>query len=152
MHGYERLLCLLDQTVGAQKKLLELEHRKTSIITHGTVQEMDEVLLLEQSLIMKVAGLEERREAMQKEMGLAGMTLREIVNQYDSENASGFTDRLHALSSVLLELQKTNRLNMSILKSRLSVLNRLMVITGMKEPVLTYEKTEHTHKAHVSLI
>ncbi|MGI5891280.1 MAG: flagellar protein FlgN [Bacillota bacterium] len=142
MNNYEHLSLLLDKTLESQQKLLELEIRKTDILIRGSAQELDEILILEQPLIMNTARMEQRREALQKEMGLEGVTLREITENYDPENIYGFKGHFQTLSKVLQRLKKTNQLNMGILNSQLSLLNQIMIISGLKKSSLTYKKSQ----------
>lgn len=72
MEGYERLSLLLGRISETQHKLLALENAKTDILIHGTAQELDEILIQEQPLLMNTISLEQRREALQNELGIAG--------------------------------------------------------------------------------
>lgn len=140
MQGIEKLPPLLDRILAVHEKLLELEQRKTETIVRSDVEALDKMLLSEQSLVMEATALEEQRMALEQELGLADMSLEDIAGTYDQNQVLGLRERHAALREVLPELQKANRLNMSVLNAKLMVIDQLMAVTGRKDTALTYER------------
>lgn len=139
MDGYERLSLLLGKTLESQNKLLRLEQRKTEILIKGSAGELDEILLQEQPLLMHISSLEQRREALQQELGWGNRTLREMIAACQTDQKHQLQNHLEELSQAVAELKKINAQNMAILHTRLHTLQQLMELTGVKNAPLTYE-------------
>ena len=138
-----KLSHILYQQLELQTELLVLEKDKTKILVKGELEKLDQVIIKEQSIIMKSAGLEKQREALLTETGLIDLTMPELIEKHNLGNKYMLNSRLTGLSNVLNQLKKTNDLNNKIILSRLSVLGQCLSLIGLREDSLTYKKDGH---------
>lgn len=116
---------LLDE-LNMYEEMLELTTKKTDIITSGKINDLDSITHLENSIILKLGKLEERREKIvdniQKQLGTGeDITVTDILNQIDDVNGikgemEGITKKF---SQVLSTLKEKNDLNGLLIKDTL---------------------------------
>ena len=141
MEGLKRLSYLLDRQLEIQNKLLELENEKTTVLLKGDIEQLDNIVNLEQPLIMNSNNFEKQRECLQSKMDLEDVTLREIISKHPSFNNNLLETQYTQLKNIIAEIKKINSTNQKILNSRLSVINFVLMKTGLMEDVpITYKK------------
>lgn len=124
MNASERLLGLLKEEMAIYEILLELATKKTDIIIHGKIKELDETVQMERNFIKKLVELEEKRENTLKEMGKGeGVTISEVIKSLPLEEAMEFNNVKERLSAVLKELEQRNDLNMALIEQALEYVN-----------------------------
>ena len=120
----QRLLGLLKEEMAIYEILLELATKKTDIIIHGKIKELDETVQMERNFIKKLIELEEKRENTLKEMGKGeDVTVSEVVKNLPLEEAMEFNSVKERLSVVLKELGERNDLNMALIEQALEYVN-----------------------------
>lgn len=141
MEGLKRLSYLLDRQLEIQNKLLELENEKTTVLLKGDIEQLDNIVNLEQPLIMNSNNFEKQRECLQSKLDLEGVTLREIISKHPSFDNNLLETQYIQLKNIIAEIKKINSTNQKILNSRLSVINFVLMKTGLMEDVpVTYKK------------
>lgn len=141
MEGLKRLSYLLDRQLEIQNKLLELENEKTTVLLKGDIEQLDNIVNLEQPLIMNSNNFEKQRECLQSKMDLEDVTLREIISKHPSFNNNLLETQYTQLKNIIAEIKKINSTNQKILNSRLSVINFVLMKTGLMEDApITYKK------------
>jgi alpha-D-ribose 1-methylphosphonate 5-triphosphate synthase subunit PhnI len=96
----------------------------------GDVVKLDEIVLNEQSYVMKMESQDLKRERILTEAGLIGMTLSEIIaDQAEGDYVDAFCQIYSELSDIIFKLKKVNALNQRLTKERLNVIYK------MKEPL-----------------
>lgn len=124
MNASQRLLGLLKEEMAIYEILLELATKKTDIIIHGKIKELDETVQMERNFIKKLVELEEKRESTLKEMGKEeGVTISEVIKSLPLEEAAQFNNVKERLSAVLKELEQRNDLNMALIEQALEYVN-----------------------------
>ncbi|MEW9081671.1 flagellar protein FlgN [Caldanaerobacter subterraneus] len=124
MNASQRLLGLLKEEMAIYEILLELATKKTDIIIHGKIKELDETVQMERNFIKKLVELEEKRESTLKEMGKGeGVTISEVIKSLPLEEAAQFNNVKERLSAVLKELEQRNDLNMVLIEQALEYVN-----------------------------
>jgi len=124
MNASQRLLGLLKEEMAIYEILLELATKKTDIIIHGKIKELDETVQMERNFIKKLVELEEKRENTLKEMGKGeGVTISEVIKSLPLEEAAQFNNVKERLSAVLKELEQRNDLNMALIEQALEYVN-----------------------------
>ncbi|ERM91775.1 FlgN family protein [Caldanaerobacter subterraneus subsp. yonseiensis KB-1] len=124
MNASQRLLGLLKEEMAIYEILLELATKKTDIIIHGKIKELDETVQMERNFIKKLVELEEKRENTLKEMGKGeGVTISEVIKNLPLEEAVQFNNVKERLSAVLKELEQRNDLNMALIEQALEYVN-----------------------------
>lgn len=138
-----KLSHLISQHLELQTELLELEKNKTEILIKGDIEQLNQVMVKEQSYISKSDCLEKQCQELLADAGLSGLSFREISEQNDPDSKYLFSRSLTALADVLHQLKKTNDFNNKIILSRISVLEQCLSMLGLREDSLTYKKDGH---------
>lgn len=136
----EYLSNILGNQVILHKKLLDLENQKTIILLDGNIEELDNLVNLEQPLIMSIANIEKKRDLLQKKMDIEGATLKQIVNEYKS-NDNKLENKFVELTDIIINLKRVNITNQKILSSRLDVVEFVLFEIGLKSSEdITYKR------------
>ncbi len=122
----EELREVLSEELNMYEEMLELTLKKTDIITSGKINDLDSITHMENSLILRLGKLEDRREkivnSIQKQLGTEdASTITDLLNQIDDTNdtkqeINGITTKL---SNVLNTLKEKNDLNGLLIKDTL---------------------------------
>lgn len=154
MNASQRLLGLLKEEMAIYEILLELATKKTDIIIHGKIKELDETVQMERNFIKKLVELEEKRESTLKEMGKGeGVTISEVIKSLPLEEAMEFNNVKERLSAVLKELGERNDLNMALIEQALEYVNySIKTISEALEEDKGIYGERGTSKGYTSLI
>lgn len=126
MKNAEQLLQILRKQHDTLSEYLTLQHKKTEVLISGDIGQLDEIVLSEQSYMMKMDSLEKKRGKLLKEDGLFGITISEIIEKHlDGGQAADFRNVFAGLGHVISELKKANTLNQRLLRERLTVIQRI---------------------------
>ncbi|WIV12053.1 flagellar protein FlgN [Proteiniborus sp. MB09-C3] len=116
---------LLDE-LKVYEEMHELTVKKTEIITSGRINDLDNITQVENSLILKLGQLEERREKVinniHKHLGIKeDSTVTDLLNHID--NSDGIKQEIESItkkfSKVLNSLKEKNDLNSLLIKDTL---------------------------------
>jgi flagellar biosynthesis/type III secretory pathway chaperone len=128
---------LLNEQLNIYSKLLELESEKTGILLKGDVEALDNIVTRQQPYIMNSANFEKQREELHNDMGLSGLTLRQIIDNYPE--AKSLENVFSELNSVVTKLRKTCDKNKTILNSKLNVVKYILSKSGASDDgMITY--------------
>jgi len=138
--NFEELSLLLSKQLRIQNKLLSLENGKTKVIVAGDITKLDEILRQQEPLILNCAGLESRRKQVLKEIGLDGLTMRQVLDEIVLDPDDAIKSKVQDLAGVLRRLKKANDINKRLLNCRLMDMKQYMSLIGFQEPALTYDQ------------
>ncbi|HBT64991.1 MAG TPA: hypothetical protein DEB10_10075 [Ruminococcaceae bacterium] len=133
---FEKISVLLDEQHRIHSKLLELENQKTGILLKGDITALDELVTMQQPYIMSSANNEKKREKLQREMGLDGLSLRQIIDDYPE--ARSLEKCFLELSAILKSLKKACAKNREILNAKVDVINCILSKAGALGDNVTY--------------
>ena len=113
MGDMDSLYTVLDSVLGLFDKLLDVESSKLDAIALNNIDKLDESMLAEQAMTLELKGLDLRRERVQSELGLDGLTLKQIIAKTDGEDAArlgGYYERLSEKNQELdVSIECTNK-------------------------------------------
>jgi hypothetical protein len=116
---------LLHQESKIYEDILQISKNKTKIIVEGKVSELESVVKLEQTLVIKLGKLESQRESIvqkiSEQMGLnkAELTLSELITHVKGEELQKLKICQGNLINNVNELKGSNELNSKLIKSSL---------------------------------
>lgn len=151
----EELRDVLLEELNIYEEMLELTTKKTDIITSGKINDLDNITHLENSIILKLGKLEERREKVvdniQNQLGTGeGSTITDILNQIDDttgikQQIEGITKKL---SRLLNTLKEKNDLNGLLIKDTLEYIELNMnLLTNVSERGIYNNKVQKENTA-----
>lgn len=119
----DRLEHIVKDSIETYRAFLELEKNKYDILLKDDYRKLNEVIQEEQVYNLKIRGIEQKKDTILKELGLQGMTLKDIANTYDN------TDLLEAyeeFNCIINELKETHKLCKLVVDIRIRRVNNLI--------------------------
>lgn len=118
---------VLEQEANIYNDILELSKSKTRIIIDGKVNELENIVKLEQSLIIHMGKLEEMRERLIGEIsGLLGepeITLSGLLKHVDGVQGDKFKKLQANIMNIVNDLKNTNEVNSKLIKNSLEYID-----------------------------
>ena len=123
------LISVLDQEAKAYEDILKISKNKTGIIVEGKVAELESLVKIEQSLVLKMSRIETMRENLVDKIAFglnikaAEMTISEILKHIENKEANQLKESQVYMNKVLNELKSTNDVNSKLIKNSLDFIN-----------------------------
>lgn len=106
------------------KDLIQIEEEKLEAAGKNRVTYVEDCMNKEQAAILKLRGLEKKRETVQEKLGFKGYTFQQIL----SETTGGEQDQLRklfdTLSHQVRQFQDTNESARSVIEINLHMINK----------------------------
>lgn len=84
---WKKYLALLDSLGGTLEKLTEIERTKTQAVSRGDLETVDQCMKQEQVISLSLRGTDQKRDKMLVQLGLTGVTLRDLAEHAPAELA-----------------------------------------------------------------
>ena len=124
-----RLAEVLEHEAMLYQDAADISSKKTEIIVHGKIEELDSLVKAEQAIILKIGKLEEEREnivgALSDELGLdlEGVTLTDINAHLGSESYARLDNCQKSLAETIGGLKNANDMNAQLIQNALDYVN-----------------------------
>lgn len=125
----EKLIEVLNKETDIYDDILKLSKNKTNVVVEGKVTELENIVKLEQTLVLKMGQLEGIREELigkisaQLAIEPSKITLSELAKLLKADEAEGLKKVHTRLSGMLNELKTTNQLNTKLIKNSLDYID-----------------------------
>lgn len=145
---FDELIEVLSEELKAHKDLLSLTNKKTDIIIAGHVKDLDKITQLENTLIISIGKLEERREKVveniQKQLKIKEeLSMSSILKYSDEETTKEIEKIKNEFLDIIGNLKNKNQLNNVLIQDNLEFINlNLQLLTNSLEQELYNSKTE----------
>jgi len=87
------------------EELIDFENKKLDTIAANEVAVLDQYMNDEQAYLMKMRGIENRRERVQKQLGVPDLSFREIIEKFEGPEKETLNTLYEQLSSKTIELK-----------------------------------------------
>lgn len=136
----KELITLLKEEIEILKGLEEITYKKTDIIVHNQVADLEEMIKLEEDLINSLGNKEKEREGLLDSWGLESkMTVSQLVEKLPSGQEE--LDRLREeLLLILSNIQERNKVNNELIMDNLHWLDFNMNLVYNVQTPSTYGK------------
>ncbi|GAE87773.1 flagellar protein FlgN [Acetivibrio straminisolvens] len=141
------LMDILLQESKIYEDILEISKNKTDVIVKGKVNELESITNLEQSLIFKIAKLEESRENLVSEIsGILGInssdiTISELEKHVDQKQAERLKEYKEHMSSIIAEIKDINEINSRLIKNSIDFIDfSINILAGANSEGNNYSK------------
>lgn len=106
------------------KDLLDISSKKTDVIIHGKIQELDNMTKVEGNIICRLSKLEEEREKILQQYDNTGeITISELCKMLPADDAFRLRKIQVEFESILKALNDRNGLNKSLLQQSIEYVN-----------------------------
>lgn len=137
----ERIADILEEELAIYEELVEISRRLTDVIINGEIEELDEILNMQQTMIMSLGRLEEERAGAASELWRDDLVMTEIIEKAEGDLADRLEKLFEDLLDVVEEQKRLNDINSKLIKTNLEYVEfTLGTLTGNKPVHLFDEK------------
>ncbi len=121
----DRLIDVVNREAGIYSDILKISENKTNVIVEGKVSELENLISLEQSMIVRMGKLEDERESLieklarQFEMEPAEITVSSLKEKLQGDQADRLDGSRTNLFGVMEKVKQVNGLNSKLIKNSL---------------------------------
>ncbi len=110
---------ILDKELHVQKKLLEVSNELTDVVIDGEIEELDDILKVQQTMIMTLGKLEEDRIEVAGRLGDEELKITDLIDKAEGELAVRLQKLFEDFTHVIDEQKRVNDINRKLLKTNL---------------------------------
>jgi len=125
----ERLLQVLDEEARLYEDILKISKNKTDVIVKGNVAELENIVKIEQSIVLRINELEDMRDEvvgkLSAEVGLkpSEVSISSLLGHLKGEQAEKLKCFQERMMAILGELKNINELNAKLINNSLEYIN-----------------------------
>lgn len=144
---FDELNEVLLEELNVYKEMLEVTNKKTEVITAGHVKDLDKITQLENTIIINIGKLEDKREKVveniRKQLGLQEeLNMTNIMEHLDKQAANDIEIIKSQLLDTLNKLKEKNQLNNVLIQDSLEFINlNIELLTSTSEQGTYNNKT-----------
>lgn len=146
-----QLASILSQENEVYETLSKISGNKTDLIVGGKVVELENIVKVEQSLLLKISKLENEREKLVEKLSeLLGKKPEDItISELVSKVGEGESEQLRACQEKMVKtinnLKNVNELNSRLIKNSLQYIDfSINMMTSIDTVTNSYESTGHS--------
>ena len=106
------------------KELIQVEETKLEAASKNRVTYVEDCMNKEQAAILKLRGLEKKRETIQEKLGFKGYTFQQILSETTGEEQDQLRKLFDTLSRKVRQFQDTNESARSMIEINLHMINK----------------------------
>ena len=119
MDKLDNLYTILEEQLHLYEEFVKVEEEKHMVILADNISRLDEIVAQEQVFFLKSRGLDQKREATLKEIGLSGKTLKELIEVIDDSNKERFKKIHKDIFDILQVFKEKNNQCQNLVQIRL---------------------------------
>ncbi len=109
MEAKKQLIQILNDTNSFLKDITALQNKKVDYVIKNNIAGVEECMKNEQAMILKLKGLDKKREQLQKSLGFENMSFREIIDKLPSEEKEEFKKLFDEMQNSLEVYRHTSK-------------------------------------------
>lgn len=117
-------IAVIEELILLFQHLIQVEQTKLESIRKNRITYVEDCMNQEQAAIMKLRGLDKRREDCQKKLGFSGYTFQQILAEVNGEQQETLKKLFDSLSQQVRLFQDTNDSAKSMLEINLHLINK----------------------------
>lgn len=123
MKDFSDFIAVIQELIALFEGLIPVEQEKLDAAIKNRVSFVEECMHKEQAFILQLKGLEQRREAQQKLLGMEDHTFRQILEEVPEETAVVLTPLFNRLGAQIRQFQSINASAKDIMEVNLHVIH-----------------------------
>lgn len=123
MKDFSGFIAVIQELIALFGDLIPVEQEKLDAAIKNRVSFVEECMHKEQAFVLQLKGLEQKREAQQKLLGLEDYSFRQILEQIPAETAAVLTPLFDQLAAQIRLFQSINASAKDIIEVNLHVIN-----------------------------
>ncbi len=133
MHNLNDFKTVVGDLISLLEEFNKLETEKLDAVQRNLVTFVEESMKKEQAAIMKLRGLDKKRESIQKDLGWEGMSFQQILSQVNDVEKEEFRPLFNQLNSSLQQFLATKDSAEKALEINLHHINKLLAKKAAEE-------------------
>ncbi|WP_312095212.1 flagellar export chaperone FlgN [Aminipila sp.] len=134
MNNYAEIKDVIEEYIKLMDLLIDFEQKKLNAVKEKDIQKLDNFLKEEQVYLLKLKGLDQKREGIQKKLGVEGLTYRQIIEKTEGTLRSELENSYEILAVKTKQFNETLNTLKSYIDIRLHTIEEFMKQLGA-EPV-----------------
>lgn len=130
MERFSDFILIIKDFIQLFGALTEVEQTKLNAAVENKISFVEECMNKEQAAILRLRGLEQRREKAQKELGMEGAAFREILEQVSEEEEKELRPLFQELSEKVERFQSVSDSAKDIIEVNLHTIKKHLDATG----------------------
>lgn len=126
MSNYNEIQLIMEEYTSVMDKLIVFENNKLQAIDEKNNELLDKFLKDEQVYLLQLKGLDQKRETLQKKLGIEGLTYRNIIDITDIDHKSDMEATYQILASKIEEFKNLTEAIKTYIDLRLHTIDALM--------------------------
>lgn len=139
MGDIKELFDVLDKCIVLYTNMFNFEHNKYAVIADKDIIQLEDMLKLEQSFVMRSAALEKQRISVQDKLGYNGLTLIEVAGKFTGEINEKLLNYREKLLELLTGIKDINKKSMQLVEVRLRSTEKQLEKSGYIQDIHTYD-------------
>ena len=103
----EELMKVFSETIQFIDEITEVENKKFQAALKNNIAAVDECMKKEQVLLLKLRGIDKKREAAQKALGYENMTFRQIIEKAPESDKKKLTEIFNSIEQKLKKYKES---------------------------------------------
>ncbi len=138
----ERLKKVCQETVQFIEELTQVESKKLQAALQNNLDTINECMKKEQALLLKLKGIDKRRETLQKELGYEQFSFRQIIDKVPEEERAEMKKIFDTLSEKYRIYQDTSSSAQKALEMNLHKINKKLEEMHVSDPLQSTYKED----------
>ena len=126
MENNAKLRDILIETNSFLKEITDLEKKKFDFVLKNNISRVEECMKSEQAMMLKLRGLDRKREAVQKELGFENMSFKEIIGTLAEDEKHNFDALFDEMQKNLKLYKETSKLSQDAIEINLHRLDKYL--------------------------
>ncbi|MBR5229705.1 MAG: flagellar export chaperone FlgN [Firmicutes bacterium] len=126
----EKFKEIIRQTITAIKQFTEIEQVKLKAAAESSITTVESCMTREQSMVLRVRGLDNERTKWQESNGYGGLTFRQILDKVSPEEKTELQPLFDELSDSIKLFQDVRKSAEQIIRTNLYVVNKKLEEQG----------------------
>lgn len=115
---------VINQMIALFEEYLPLEQEKLKAVQESNVAALEDCMTREQAVVLKLRGMDQKREAAQRQNGWEGKTFREITELVPDEKKELYRQLFEKLSNAMTLFRSANESAMDTMTIHLREINK----------------------------
>lgn len=139
----QQLVEILQETLEWFEDLIPLEQVKLKAASRHNILEMEECMKKEQVAILRLKGMDKKREQLLGQMGVSGMSLKEIIEQASKQEKEVLEPLYQEVKKKHAEYKELSEEIATVLENNIHAVEKATGSGAYSEQGAEKEKTKH---------
>lgn len=150
MNDFTAFTTVIEELITLFDHLIEVEQEKLDAAVKNRVTFVEDCMHKEQAAVLQLRGLDQRREAEQKRLGMEGYTFRQILKEVPEETAAGLKPLFDRLSEQVSGFRSVSNSAKDIIEVNLHMIQSAIAAEGPGADTYSAagKKTDNNNRNH----